>query len=134
VARGISRIIFKNPRGFLEICGLWVNFEQVHGLLCKVARFFVFLNYFPMGKVGGLGPWVGAPRGVVGQRFHCGLHSGRWQGLAGAWPNGRLPRGGNEKGAMRHDRGIAHRSLDSGEEVTHRWRGFGLKRLRCRLE
>jgi hypothetical protein len=51
VARAISGIIFENPRGFLEICGLGVNFEQVQGLLCKVASFFGFWNYFPMGKV-----------------------------------------------------------------------------------
>jgi hypothetical protein len=61
VARAISRIIFKNPRGFMEICGLWVNIEQVEGLLCKVARIFGFWNYFPKGKGGGLGPWVSGP-------------------------------------------------------------------------
>jgi hypothetical protein len=51
VARAISGIIFKNPRGFLEICGLWVNFKQVQGLLCKVARTFGFWNYFQWEKV-----------------------------------------------------------------------------------
>jgi hypothetical protein len=61
VARAISGIIFKNPRGFMEICGLWVNIEQVEGLLCKVARIFGFWNYFPKGKGGGLGPWVSGP-------------------------------------------------------------------------
>jgi hypothetical protein len=32
VARAISGIIFENLRGFMEICGLWVNFKQVQGL------------------------------------------------------------------------------------------------------
>jgi hypothetical protein len=45
----------------MEICGLWVNIEQVEGLLCKVARIFGFWNYFPKGKGGGLGPWVSGP-------------------------------------------------------------------------
>jgi hypothetical protein len=76
VARVISGIIFKNSRGFLEICGLRVNFKQVQGLLCKVARIFGFWNYFPTGKGGGLSPWVGGLRGVAGPWFHHGLHSG----------------------------------------------------------
>jgi hypothetical protein len=62
VARDIFQINFENLRGFLETCGLQVNIKQVQGLLCKVARIFGFWNYFPMGKGGGLGPWVGGPR------------------------------------------------------------------------
>jgi hypothetical protein len=33
------------------------------------------------------GSWISA--GVAGPRFHYGLHSGRWQGLAGALPSSR---------------------------------------------
>jgi hypothetical protein len=49
-------LISNKYRGFPEICGLRVNFEQVQGLLCKVARIFGVWNYFQMGKGGGLGP------------------------------------------------------------------------------
>jgi hypothetical protein len=37
--------------------------------------------------------------------------------------------GGNVNGATRHDWGTAHRSLDGGEEVAHRWQDFSSKRL-----
>jgi hypothetical protein len=139
VVGAISGIIFENSRGFLEIYGLRVNIEQVQGLLCKVARIFGFLNYFPMGKGGGLGPWLGGPRRVAGPWFHRGLHSCRRQGLTGAQPNGRSgPRRLAVRVAMRRvrhrDRGIAHHSLDGGEEVAHQRRGFGSKRLRCGRE
>jgi hypothetical protein len=62
----------------MEICGLWVNIEQVQGLRRKVGRIFGFWNYFPMVKGGGLGPWVGGQRRGAGAWFHRGLHSGRW--------------------------------------------------------
>jgi hypothetical protein len=38
--------------------------------------------------------------------------------------------GGNAKGAMQCDRGTTHQGLDGGEEVAHRRRDFGSKRLR----
>jgi hypothetical protein len=48
-----------------------------------------FSNYFLIGN--GMdsvhGSWTSA--GVAGPRFHCGLHSGQQQGLAGARPSGR---------------------------------------------
>jgi hypothetical protein len=37
VARGISGIIFENPRVFLDFFGLWVDIEQEQGPFCKVA-------------------------------------------------------------------------------------------------
>jgi hypothetical protein len=84
-------------------CGLISN--KYKGFFVKWQEFFGFWNYFSIGKGGGLGPWVGGPRGVAGPRFH----SGRRQGLAGAQPNEPLQataachEGGNEKGAMRRD-------------------------------
>jgi hypothetical protein len=73
----------------LEICGLQVNFEQVQGLLCEVARIFGFWNHFPMVKGGG-------PRGVPNPWYHRALHSDRWQGspelsLTAALGYGGLP-------------------------------------------
>jgi hypothetical protein len=77
VARAISGIIFKILRGFLEICGLWVNIEQVQGLLYKGQEFLGFGIIFQWEKVVDLvnGPVDHA--GVSGPRFHHELHSGR---------------------------------------------------------
>jgi hypothetical protein len=60
----------------MEICGPRVNIEQVQVLLCKVARIFRFWNYFPMGKGGGLSPWVGGPR--KGGRSMVPLWTPQW--------------------------------------------------------
>jgi hypothetical protein len=82
VARAISGIIFEILIGFLEICGLRVNIEQVQGLLYKVARIFGFWNYFPMGK-GGLGKWVSGPR--RGGRSMVPPWTPQWSTVGSRW-------------------------------------------------
>jgi hypothetical protein len=51
VARAISRIIFENPGGFMEICGLRVNIEQVHCFFVKWQEFSGFGIIFQWEKV-----------------------------------------------------------------------------------
>jgi hypothetical protein len=46
VARGICGIIFENPRGFLLICGLWVDFGKDEGPKCKVPGNGIFQELF----------------------------------------------------------------------------------------
>jgi hypothetical protein len=104
VARAIFGINFKNPRGFLEICGLRVDIKQLQGLLCKVARIFGFWNYFPMGKGGELGPWVSGPR--KGGRSTVPLWTPQWL-IVGAQPGDRSPELGWWRG---------------GSEMTVKWR------------
>jgi hypothetical protein len=111
VARAISGIIFENLRGFSEIYGLQVNIELVQGLLCKVARIFGFWNYFPMGKGGGLGPWVGGPRrggwSTVPPWTPLWLMVGARRSLASwpLWAEVACREGGKAKVATRCDRG-----------------------------
>jgi hypothetical protein len=66
--------------------------------------------------------------GVAGPRFHRGLHSGRRQGLAGAWPSGHS---GPRRLAARVATGRA-RPGDHSPELG-RWRGGGAHAvgLRC---
>jgi hypothetical protein len=106
----ISRIIFKNLRGSLEMYELRVNFEQVQGLLCKVARIFGFWNYFPwetvVDSVHGLVDRAGWP--VHGSTVDSTVANGWGLPELGLTAATACHEGGNEKGVTRHDRGTAH--------------------------
>jgi hypothetical protein len=57
MARDIYGNIFKNPRVFLEISGLWLILDKNRGLFAKWQR-IIGLKLFSNGKRRGLGPRI----------------------------------------------------------------------------
>jgi hypothetical protein len=84
VARGISGIIFENPRFAVEICGLQVDIEQEHGPFCNVAWISGFWIYFPIKNLVDRAARLGSTvdRGGADTRA-------RWH-LVGAWHAGAM--------------------------------------------
>jgi hypothetical protein len=82
VARAIFGIIFKNQGVFVKIRGLWLEYKETKGPLCKIAGIFWFQIYFsignPMDRVHGSWTSVGMVHGghrteaaVVAHRSSC---------------------------------------------------------------
>jgi hypothetical protein len=50
VARAIFGTIFKNQGVFLKMHGLWLDYKETKGPLCKMAGIFWFQIYFSIGN------------------------------------------------------------------------------------
>jgi hypothetical protein len=122
-ARDPSEIIFQIPGAFCENYGLWVNYKETQGLLCKNARKYwilAFLIYFTMEKsldsvhalwTTALGRSMVDPHGRADEKP---LKSG-WDGTPACWCSlavagkgkscmGDSPRGSPELGEWRSGR------------------------------
>jgi hypothetical protein len=55
---GVFLEIFQKLGVFLKICGLWVDYKETDGPLCKFPEIIDFWIYFSMENHCGLSPWL----------------------------------------------------------------------------
>jgi hypothetical protein len=58
VAKGIFWKYFENQGSSHNFCGLWLEYKETEGPLCKFSGIIDFWIYFSIGNHGGLSPWL----------------------------------------------------------------------------